>query len=153
MARIFRTAIDGCEDAQTRGIDFATFAEAAESQRLFKMIVSEYSPENLFVVPPEFDPALSTAATYMHAVYRANATEAPRDSRSDVHTSSTSVHDPALHGGPFTKPRKTASWPVRRPLLTPQTNPGSRYRCGKSSLRAACWPRQEERGPEIRPKR
>ena len=29
-----------------------------------------------------------------------------------------------------------------------QVNPGSRYRCGQATLRAACAPRQEESGPE-----
>ena len=35
---------------------------------------------------------------------------------------------------------------VRRALLTPQVHTGSRYRCGKEHLRAACGPRQEEKG-------
>ena len=38
-----------------------------------------------------------------------------------------------------------------RTLKTPQAQPGSLYRCSRprSSLRAACGPRREERGPEI----
>ena len=37
-------------------------------------------------------------------------------------------------------------------LLTPRINPGSLYRCGKSTLSAACALRQEGKGPEFRPK-
>ena len=47
-------------------------------------------------------------------------------------------------GGPSRA--RSASRSVRRALLTPQANPGSRYRCGKSTLRAASLPRQEQRG-------
>ena len=42
--------------------------------------------------------------------------------------------------------RKPVSRSLRRALLTPQVNPGSLYRCGKSTLRAACGPCQEEKG-------
>ena len=40
---------------------------------------------------------------------------------------------------------------VKQPDHAPQPNPGSRYRCGERVFkRAACGPRQEERGAEIR---
>ena len=42
--------------------------------------------------------------------------------------------------------------PKRFHSLTPRVNTGSRYRCDNSTLRAACWLRQEERGPEIHPR-
>ena len=53
----------------------------------------------------------------------------------------------AAGGGAAARPAapKHASWSVQRALLTPQVNRGSRYRCGQSTLRAACEPRREEK--------
>ena len=49
------------------------------------------------------------------------------------------------------RPALFASRSVWRALLTSQVNPGSLYRCSKSTFkRAVCGPRQEERGPNIR---
>ena len=48
---------------------------------------------------------------------------------------------------------KTAPWFLQRALLTPRVNPGSHYRCAKSTFkRAGCCPRLEENEAEIRPK-
>ena len=47
-------------------------------------------------------------------------------------------------------PSQTKTFLASRPVRTPQANPGSRYRCGKEHLRAACGRRQEERGAKIR---
>ena len=46
----------------------------------------------------------------------------------------------------FSTSRNFSPCPVQSALLTPRVNPGSRYRCGKSAVSAACAMRLEGRG-------